>query len=65
MAGIGWELFLQKTLTEEQIETLHRCELTGRPAGSEKFVVLLERMLNRPLLPRKRGPKFKVKTNNN
>ena len=65
IAGIGWELFLQKTLTEEQIETLCRCERTGRPAGNKEFVVFLERMLHRPILPRKRGPKSKVKTENN
>ena len=39
--------------------------ISGIPTGSEKFVVLLERMLHRPLLPRKRGPKFNVKTKNN
>ena len=65
MAGIGWELFLQKTLKEEKIEILLRCEWTGRPAGRQEFVVLHERMLHRPLLLRKRDPKFKVKTMNN
>jgi len=65
IAGIDWEIFLQKTLTEEQIETLYRCERTGRPAGCEEFIGLLERKLQRPLLPQKRGPKFKVENINN
>lgn len=30
MAGIDWEIFLQQPLTDTQIETLCRCERTGR-----------------------------------
>ena len=36
---------------------LRRAETVGRPLGSAAFMEKLERKLNRPLLPAKRGPK--------
>jgi putative transposase len=42
-------------------EALRRSESIGRPLGDDKFLSKLERKLNRPLKPNKRGPKPKVK----
>lgn len=51
-------------MTEKQIETIIHYEWSGRPVDYEEFIELLERKLQRPILPQKRGPKFKVKTKN-
>ncbi len=43
-------------------ETIRKHEYTGRPLGSEKFVLRLEKKLNRMLLPKKAGqPKKKIR----
>jgi len=52
-----WREFLAEGLSPEEAETLRRHERTGRPLGNERFVARLERVLDRVLRPRKRGPK--------
>jgi len=52
-----WREFLSEGLTAEEAEVIRRHERTGRPLGSERFVVRLERALGRLLRPQKRGPK--------
>lgn len=42
-------------------ERLRRHEKTGRPLGSENFVVRLEKILDRMLRPKKAGRKPKKK----
>ena len=44
-------------------ETLRRLTHTGRPLGSPEFLAHLEALLGRPVIPGRRGPKPKVKTN--
>ena len=57
MAG-DWKLFLGSA-TEEEMEKIRRHERSGRPLGSERFVVRLESTLERLLTPGKPGPKGK------
>jgi len=41
------------------IEKMRKHEQTGRPLGSDNFVVKMERILDRILRPQKPGPKAK------
>ena len=60
LAGdVPWLDFLGQAVSEEQA-ALFRChERTGRPLGSDRFVVRMERLLGRILRPRKPGRKRK------
>jgi hypothetical protein len=42
-------------------ENMRKHEQTGRPLGSENFVIKLEKILDRLLRPKKAGPKIKRK----
>jgi putative transposase len=55
-----WAKHLSADPEEETIWQLRRSESTGRPAGSERFVKRLERMVGRPLRPGKPGRKKKT-----
>jgi len=50
-----WSRFLSSAVAAEEQESLRRHERTGRPLGSKRFVSKLERLLDRPLHPRKAG----------
>ena len=51
-----WKNFL--TLSpEEEVDTIHRHERTGRPLGGHGFIDNLEGLLGRRLRPKKPGPK--------
>lgn len=52
-----WPAFLAQDVSEPEMATLRRHARTGRPLGGEAFVARLERVLDRPLRPRKPGPK--------
>ena len=43
-------------------EKMRKHEQTGRPLGSESFVMKLEKILDRMLRPQKTGPKLKVRS---
>ena len=50
-----WSRFITSAVDPEEHELLRRHERTGRPLGSKRFVTKLERLLGRPLHPRKGG----------
>ncbi len=54
-----WEEFLGTGISEDDRKLIERHERTGRPLGSPSFVADLEKILTRPLAPKKRGPKRK------
>jgi putative transposase len=54
-----WSEFLSRDVAAEEAELLRRHERTGRPLGSESFVLRLERGLKRVLRREKPGPKPK------
>jgi putative transposase len=56
-AGMPWRDFLLEGLDADDAEAIRRCERTGRPLGSSRFVERLERALGRPLRRQKPGPK--------
>ena len=64
LVGEDWNIFLNETVHDDQMEELRRHERTGRPLGSKEFVLELEKKLKRSLFPKKRGPKFKKPKNN-
>jgi len=53
----NWSRFLREGVDFESAERLQRHEKTGRPLGGANFVVKLERILDRILLPQKAGRK--------
>ncbi len=53
--GSDWPAYLRQEIPAETLGRLGRCELTGRPAGSDSFVARLERTLGRRLRPGKPG----------
>lgn len=53
----NWSTWLADGLREEQIESLRRNTSTGRPSGSDRFVVALETRLSRTLRAQKCGRK--------
>ena len=58
LKGFGdWRRYLADTDREEDLRRLRRHERTGRPLGSEEFLVRLERLAGRPLRPGKPGRK--------
>jgi putative transposase len=50
-----WSEFFKEAVEDEMVERLRRHEHTGRPLGSEKFVLRLERNIDRILMPKKAG----------
>ena len=54
--------FFRKSVDFVSAEKLPRHERTGRPLGSENFVVKLEKILDRTLRPKKPGRKHKKGT---
>lgn len=52
-----WKKYLEEPISEVEAERFRKASLTGRPVGSEEFVVGLERQLERPLHRAKPGPK--------
>jgi putative transposase len=54
---IGWAARLALGVSEEEVARLREATSTGRPCGSEAFVAALERELDRPLTPARRGRK--------
>lgn len=54
----NWNDFLTLS-TEEDLDTFHRHERSGRPLGGVSFVERMEADLSRRLTPMKRGPKPK------
>ena len=54
-----WARYLKEPDPLGLADAIHRHMSTGRPLGSQSFVRVLEERLDRPLLPRKRGPKPK------
>jgi putative transposase len=54
-----WRAFLSEAGNEDGIMLLKRHERTGRPLGSQRFVVGLEKSLGRRLLRQPPGPKRK------
>ena len=51
-----WRDYLAEDLEAERLEALRRHARTGRPLGTEHFVMRLEEYFGRPLAPRKPGP---------
>ena len=54
-----WRRHLSADADEETIRRFHRHETTGRPAGSERFLKRLERIVGRFLRPQRPGRKKK------
>lgn len=52
-----WKKYLEEPLSGAEAEKFRKASSTGRPLGDEKFVAGLERLLMRPLLKGKPGPK--------
>jgi len=50
-----WREFFKECVDSVLAEKMRRHEQTGRPLGSEKFVLKLEKILDRMLLPKKAG----------
>ena len=44
-------------LARMEAAAIRRHERTGRPPGSEEFIIRIERLLNRPFRRQKPGPK--------
>jgi len=55
----NWERFLLQSTDGETAVLIKQHDRTGRPVGSKNFLEKLERILDRPLFPQKRGPKPK------
>ena len=57
-----WKEFFKEGVDSGLAERIHKHEHTGRPLGSEKFVLRLEKILNRMLRPKKAGrPKKSIR----
>jgi len=57
-----WPKFFEEAVDSVLAERLRRHEQTGRPLGSENFVVKLEKILDRMLRPKKAGrPKNRIR----
>ena len=50
-----WVRFLAGGESGAEVLELRRCTHTGRPLGAAEFVSRLEKMMQRPLAPRKAG----------
>ena len=54
----SWRKFISVDVQESEIALLRKHERTGRPMGDDAFIERLERLLDRPLKPKKPGPKM-------
>jgi len=54
-----WRGFLAEGVEEQMLTTFRRHERTGRPLGDAGFLARLERLLGRPIQPRRAGRKRK------
>jgi putative transposase len=54
---LDWRSFLSEPVDEKEIMLFRKHERTGRPLGSEGFIVGLEKSLSRTLRKRAPGPK--------
>jgi putative transposase len=52
-----WKKFLSVGIQESEMDLFRKHERTGRPIGDDGFIEGLERLLDRPLKPKKPGPK--------
>jgi putative transposase len=52
-----WKKFLSVGIHESEMDLFRKHERTGRPIGDDAFIERLERLLDRPLKPKKPGPK--------
>jgi putative transposase len=52
-----WKEFLSEEVEKAEADALRRSERTGRPLGSESFMVWLEGLVGRRLRRRKPGPR--------
>ncbi len=52
-----WKAFLSSGLSRMEATAIRRHERTGRPLGSEEFIIRIERLLNRTLRRQKPGPR--------
>jgi len=52
-----WKKFLSVGIQESEMDLFKKHERTGRPIGDDAFIDRLERLLDRPLKPKKPGPK--------
>lgn len=53
---LNWQSLLSEQLFEDQLEEIRKHERTGRPLGSESFVISLEEIVGRILRRQKPGP---------
>jgi putative transposase len=58
----NWARFLSQPVDSSVVEKMRKHEQTGRPLGSENFIIKLEKILDRMLRPKKAGRKPKEKT---
>lgn len=56
-----WGEYILKDDEKTFAPAMRRAENTGRPLGNEKFIKKLSTLMNRNLLPKKPGPKPKVR----
>jgi putative transposase len=49
-----WKKFLSVGIQESEVDLFRKHERTGRPIGDDAFI---DRLLDRPLKPKKPGPK--------
>ena len=61
----NWPEFFEQGVDSEAAEKMRKHEKTGRPLGSENFVVKMEKILDRMLRPKKPGRKPKKRTPRN
>jgi len=54
-----WKEFLRLTSSEQDIKMLQQHERTGRPLGSDGFLIRLEKSIGRLLKPKRPGRKPK------
>jgi putative transposase len=57
-----WSEYLRQAEDIAIAEKMRKYEQTGRPLGSDSFVMKLEKILDRMLRPKKPGPKSKERT---
>jgi putative transposase len=54
-----WSAYLCGQENKEELELLRKNSRTGRPLGSDEFVMHLENILGRPIRPKKPGRRRK------
>jgi len=61
--SVRWKEFLQEgTETEEELRQIRKATRTGRPLGSEEFILRLEKLTGRKLLRQKPGRKPRIRS---